>query len=191
MQFQSIEGDSVEKIFDEIRNFNECILKKSANNTVCGDGNMINPDVVLIGEAPGEEEDLAGVPFCGKSGKLLEKALSLIGLNRKLNLFITNSVFWRPPNNRKPTTNEINLCKPFVLRMISVLQPKLVILCGSTAHSVIFNNDDKMSDLVGKMIDLNNIKFTTVYHPSYLIRNPIAKKNMWDNLLVIKNYLSH
>ena len=192
---------SFDELCEKIKDFNLCSLKRYATNTVIFDGNK-NAKIMLIGEAPGEQEDIEGKPFCGKSGQLLRKAISCIGLNES-NVLITNTVYWRPPNNRKPYEDEIKLCLPFLKKMIEIVSPKYVILCGSTATETILKTDEKISNLVGKIIETEieipffekqadekekqikklKVKTFPIYHPAYILRNPIKmKKVLWEHL---------
>ena len=179
-----------EELCNAINNFNGCDLKKSgAKNTVIYDGNP-KAKIMLIGEAPGETEDLRGIPFCGESGQLLRKALKFINLDEN-NILITNCVFWRPPLNRTPNEEEIRLCLPFIKKMIDIVRPEVIILCGSTAMKTILATKEKITDLVGKMQHLSLNGFATktfvVYHPSYLLRSPAKKKDFWQHLLTLEN----
>ena len=181
-----------EDLCDEIKNFNGCDLKRHCHNSVIFDGNT-NAKIMLIGEAPGETEDLEGKPFCGKSGQLLRKALSFIGLTTD-NLLISNVVFWRPPMNRVPNQDEIEICFPFVKKMIEIIKPKIVILCGSTSTNTIFGEKKPITKIAGISKEINenfDCKFMAfpIYHPSYLLRNPSAKKEFWKNLLSLKQII--
>ncbi|MBR1428963.1 MAG: uracil-DNA glycosylase, partial [Rickettsiales bacterium] len=193
----SINLDSIKtfaELVNEIKNFNGCSLKMNATNAVIYDGNT-EAKIMLIGEAPGETEDLKGIPFCGQSGQLLRKSLSFIGLNTT-NLLITNTVFWRPPLNRKPYADEIEMCLPFVKKMIEIVAPNLVILCGATAINTYLMTTQKTGALVGKHFTLpsaiskKKIDAFAIYHPSYLLRNPSAKKVAWEHLLSMKELLN-
>ena len=181
------------ELVEAIKQFDGCSLKMNATNTVIYDGNP-EAKVMLIGEAPGETEDLKGIPFCGQSGQLLRKSLSFIGLNTT-NLLITNTVFWRPPLNRKPYEDEIEMCLPFVKKMIEIVAPKLVILCGATAINTYLMTTKKTGELVGKHFTLpvaisdKKIDAFAIYHPSYLLRNPSAKKVAWGHLLNMQEFL--
>ena len=185
--------DDLEK---EIQNFNGCDLKRYAKNTVIFDGNK-DAKIMLIGEAPGETEDSEGKPFCGQSGKLLRKALNCINLNTS-NLLITNTIYWRPPENRKPTEEELSMCKPFLLKMIQIVKPKIIILCGATAIENILNIKPKMSEIAGtaKTIDINfeqtklKVKTFSIYHPSFLLRQPSMKKTFWKHLLNLQDEIN-
>ena len=180
-------------LVEEIKKIKNCDLKLYAKNDVIYDG-CKKAEIMLIGEAPGEKEDIEGKPFCGQSGKLLRSALEYINLNNN-NLLITNTIYWRPPENRNPTEEELQICKPFLLKMIEIVNPKIIILCGSVAANSLLNTTCKMSEIIGKVqecdISFNNfkkrIKVFPVYHPSYLLRQPSVKKIFWQHLLNLKN----
>ena len=190
-----------EALVDEIKNYYGCKLKLHAKNDVIFDG-KIDTKIMLIGEAPGETEDVKGIPFCGQSGMLLRKAIGYIGLSTDKNLLITNTIYWRPPMNRKPDETEILQCLPFLYKMIDIVKPKIIILCGATAISTILKTNGKVSDIVGKFnntpklilddlnVDIENIPTFSLYHPSYLMRNPSMKKVFWQHLLILKKYIS-
>ena len=177
-----------------VENFEGCELKQFANNTVFADGNP-NAKILLIGEAPGSTEDEQGIPFCGESGKLLDNMLSTIGIWREQNAYITNTVFWRPPANRRPTNEEINICKPFVEKHIALIKPKIIILVGNTAAISLLGKNEGITQ-----IRLNNYSYinqylskpvvtTALFHPAYLLRQPMQKKTTWFDLLKIKKML--
>ena len=176
-----------------------CELKRHAKNDVIFDGNK-HAKIMLIGEAPGENEDLEGKPFCGQSGQLLRKALQYINLNTE-NLLITNTVYWRPPLNRKPTEEEIQKCYPFLLKMIEIIQPTILILCGATAIETITKEKKKMSEVAGKQqiiqlenlnnSSLQNLPVFSIYHPSFLLRQPNMKKIFWLHLLNLEKELKN
>ncbi len=168
-------------------------LKRFAKQIVFGDGNE-NSKILIIGEAPGEEEDESGVPFCGRSGQLLMSAFKSISLERENDFYVTNTVFWRPLDNRKPKDVEISSCKPYLDKIIDILKPKIVILVGNIATSCILRkSQESFSQLIGNFYDVtiseNNIKVFPIYHPSYLLRSPSSKKILWKNLLLLKKYL--
>ncbi len=180
-----------------IESYDGCKLKKSATNTVVYDG---TPDaaVMAIGEAPGAEEDATGIPFCGRSGKLLDAIFKCFSLYRESNLFITNTVFWRPPNNRRPTDVEISQCRPFLEKLISIVSPKLIIMVGSTALEALMCQTMTMGQAKAKTFLYQNkylqhgINAVSIFHPSYLLRQPLKKKEMWKDMLNIKfNYLDN
>ena len=167
----------------------DCALKKTAKNIVFSDGNP-NSKVMLIGEAPGEVEDKMGQPFKGEAGKLLDKMLNAIELNRE-NVYLTNVIFWRPPGNRKPTEEEINKCLPFVKKHIDIIKPKILVLVGATAASTILNIESGITQIRGKWknIETKNIKklkTIAIFHPAFLLRQPSRKREAWEDLKKIK-----
>lgn len=178
----------------EVRAFKGISLTKTATNVVFADG-VSDSDVMLIGEAPGAEEDARGIPFCGASGKMLDSMLIHVGLEREKNFYITNTIFWRPPGNRRPTPEELAICKPFVEKHIALVKPKLIILVGGTAVTSVLGDKQGISKLRGKFFDYENeyldepIKITAIFHPSYLLRSPGQKRLAWRDALMIKHHL--
>ncbi len=186
---------TLDQLRNEVKKFTGCKLKNFALNTVFADGNP-KSKVMLIGEAPGANEDKYGIPFCGESGKLLDKMLASIGLSRKNNAYITNTVFWRPPANRAPTNEEIKICKPFVEKHIALINPKLIILVGNTAINSLLNESrGGISHIRNNYYQYSNIYInynittTAIFHPAYLLRQPKKKKEAWFNLMNIQHYL--
>ncbi len=167
--------------------FEGCSLRTTAKNLVFGDG---NPDaaLMLIGEAPGADEDREGLPFVGVSGKLLDKMLAAIGLNRSSS-YITNILPWRPPGNRKPTPAEILLCQPFVERHIELVGPKLLVLVGGTAASTLLNRSEGITKLRGRWLAWRDVPVMAIYHPAYLLRQPVLKRQAWKDMLAIQRRL--
>lgn len=188
------EASTFESLVEKIKTFDGCDLKLTATNTVVYDGTIGAP-VLLIGEAPGANEDLQGIPFCGDSGQLLDNYFASIGLKRDKNIIISNSVFWRPPANRKPTPEEVAICRPFVEKLIALLAPKVIILVGSVAASCVLNEARAMSHLRRNWVDYTNqylkytIPTTVMFHPAYLLRQPSQKKVCWFDLLHIEKKL--
>ena len=165
----------------------DCGLKDIASNIVFSDGQQ-NSKIMFIGEAPGAEEDKAGKPFVGQAGKLLDKMLKFIKLDRKKNFYITNVVFWRPPGNRTPNEQEINICLPHVKEHIRIINPQLIILLGNIAAKSILQTNQGITKIRGKKFfyldDENNLKIEAIpiFHPAYLLRNPVEKKHVWEDL---------
>lgn len=164
-------------------------LKKDAKNTVIMDGSM-SSNIMVIGEAPGEEEDESGIPFCGKSGNLLTSIFASIGLKRS-DLYITNVCFWRPPDNRKPTKQEIAFFKPILQKHISLLNPKIIIIVGSTSFECVFEEiKDPFSNYIGKIKNYTDGEKTiptfSIYHPSFLARSYMQKRKTWEYMLDLK-----
>ncbi|MBN8827343.1 MAG: uracil-DNA glycosylase [Sphingobacteriia bacterium] len=186
----------IHQLFDIIRNFNGCKLKATATNTVCGEG-VLDAEVMFIGEAPGATEDQEGRPFCGDSGKLLDNMIASIGLSRKTNMFITNNVYWRPPANRPPTKEELNICLPFLEKMIALINPKLIILVGGVAAANITGLNYSMAKFRTSQVEYINqylekpIKTFTIFHPAYLLRSPSQKKNAWFDLISIEEFIKN
>ena len=175
--------------------FDGCSLKRTATNTVFADGSPTAP-VMLIGEAPGADEDRIGRPFVGRSGQLLDRMLAGIGITRAENAYITNVLFWRPPGNRKPTPEETAICLPFVWRQIALLRPKIVVLCGGTATAALLNRNEGITRLRGRWFDLpvpgvdGPLPALATYHPSFLLRAPAHKGESWRDLLAIQSKLN-
>ena len=174
-----------------VMNFDECDLKKGAKNTVFADG-VDSAKIMLLGEAPGATEDEKSIPFCGESGILLDEMLASIGLSRKTNVYITNTVFWRPPANRAPTKEEISICKPFVEKHISLVNPSVIILVGGVAAKSLLGDHVQISKVRKEYYHYKNpylrvpIIATAIFHPAYLLRSPLSKKDSWFDLLKIK-----
>jgi DNA polymerase len=176
-----------------MENFEGCSLKFSANSTVFGYGNPA-AEVMMIGEAPGADEDRLGEPFVGRSGHLLDKMLYAIGLKRE-DCFITNVLPWRPPGNRTPTDGEVAVCLPFLRRQIELVNPKVIFLLGASAANAVLNNGDSISHLRGKFIDYtaeNGVVIPTLssYHPAFLLRNAAQKAKSWSDLLRLRQKLN-
>ena len=181
---------------EAVMNFSGCPLKENAINTVFSDG-MPSAKVMLIGEAPGAEEDKQGIPFCGESGQLLDNILASIGLSRKSNCYISNTVFWRPPANRAPTHEEVSICLPFVQKHIALMKPKLLLLVGGVATQNLLGKEFQISKVQRQIFKYSNCYLTEpidvmcVYHPAYLLRQPMQKKVAWYSFLEVKKFLSH
>jgi uracil-DNA glycosylase len=175
--------------------FDGCSLRRTATHTVFADGKPGAP-LMLIGEAPGADEDRIGRPFVGRSGQLLDRMLAGIGISRTENAYITNILFWRPPGNRKPTPEETAICLPFVWRHIALLEPKIVVLCGGTATAALLNRTEGITRLRGRWFDLavaglsQPVPTIATYHPSFLLRAPAHKSESWRDLLLIQSKLS-
>jgi DNA polymerase len=177
-----------------VENFDGCNLKKMATNTVFCDGNS-NSEIMVIGEAPGNNEDLQGIPFCGDSGKVLDAMFRAINMTRKENFYISNVIFWRPPGNRRPTPEELAICRPFVERHIQLLAPKVLVLVGATAMESVLGIKEPVSSVRGKFMDFapsflpKKIKTFIIFHPSYLMRQSQKKKVAWRDMLELERFL--
>ena len=176
-----------------MQNFNGCELKKTATQLVFSDGNP-KSKVMLIGEAPGAEEDRQGRPFCGASGKLLDKMLNAINLNRE-SVYITNVIPWRPPGNRTPSDDEIKIMKPFLIKHIEIVMPKILVAVGGSAAKAVLNIDGGILRHRGtwkefKLSSGKTIPIISTLHPAYLLRAPNQKKLAWEDLKLIRSKLN-
>ena len=181
-------GKKLQELKNLISEIKNCELKKSSTNIVFSDG---NPDskIMIIGEGPGANEDLEGVPFIGRTGELLDKMLLSINLDRD-NVYISNVVNYRPPENRNPTEEEIVRYLPYLIKHIEIINPKILILLGSTSLNAILGNDKVISDARGKWIEKKigtcSTSIITSFHPAFLMRQPDQKKFSWIDLKMIK-----
>ncbi len=181
---------TLEKLKEEILAFEGCALKKTAISTVFGYGNE-NSNILFLGEGPGAEEDKEGKPFVGKSGKLLTLALQSIGLNRE-DIFITNTVFWRPPGNRAPTNQEMQACEPFVEKIIELVNPKVIVALGSTPYKFLSKElNPRITKDRGKLKKAlfksgKEFNYIPTFHPAYLLRSPLQKRAVWEDMIKIK-----
>ncbi len=182
---KKIELEKLRKKLNEIKN---CDLKNNASNLVFSDGNP-SAKIMIIGEGPGANEDKEGLPFVGRAGQLLDKMLNAINLSRE-SVYITNVVNFRPPENRKPTEEEIKRYLPFLKKHIKLISPKIVLLLGSTAMNAILKNNEVISKIRGKWFEqeIDNFKFKVIvsFHPAYLLRQSEQKKFSWIDLKMIK-----
>jgi len=186
-----ISGDKakkLEKLKKSISNIKNCELKKSATNIVFADGNP-KAKIMLIGEGPGSNEDQEGIPFVGRAGALLDKMLASINLDRK-NVYITNVVNYRPPENRRPTEEEIAKYLPYLKKHIEIINPKILVLLGSTALNALIGNEVVISKARGKWIEkqFGECKTSVIvtFHPAFLMRQPAQKKMAWIDLKMIR-----
>lgn len=169
-----------------------CDLRKTATHTVFSDG-ILNAPIMIIGEAPGAEEDALGKPFVGKSGQLVDNMFKSIGLSRTKNLYISNMIFWRPPGNRPPTAIEIAQCLPFVEKHIALVKPKILVLLGGIAAKTLLKTKDTIIQIRGKSYGFKHadlaeeIPVLAFYHPAYLLRSPRQKAVFWQDLLKLKS----
>ena len=172
-----------------IVNLKSCDLKKNAKNVVFSDGNP-NSKIMLVGEAPGANEDLEGLPFVGRAGILLDKMLAAINLDRK-KVYISNVVNYRPPENRKPSDEEIKRYLPFLIKHIEIIDPKILVLLGSTAMNALIGSDTVISKTRGKWIEkkIGNCKTSIIitFHPAFLMRQPAQKKMAWIDLKMVRD----
>ena len=176
-----------------VRAFEGCALKRTAKNTVFADGTAGAP-VMIVGEAPGGDEDRLGKPFVGVSGQLMDRMMESIGLTRGAGFYITNILFWRPPGNRTPTTTEQGMCLAFTRRHIELARPKLLVLAGGVSAKAVLDTTEGITRLRGKWTSYTTSDGTVIptmptFHPAYLLRTPASKRQSWQDLLAIDKKL--
>lgn len=176
-----------------LRSFNGCALKKGARHTVFADGTVGAP-LLVMGEAPGRDEDRDGKPFVGRAGHLLDKMLAAIDHDRSRNVYISNVIYWRPPGNRTPTPEEMMICQPFADRLIELAKPKVVMIAGAAPLKALLNKTGIMKTR-GKWQTLTTsgglqVPVMPTFHPAYLLRNPQAKQLVWQDLQMLRARLN-
>ena len=187
-------ASSMEELRAALANFEQCPLRNTATNLVFGDGSA-SAQIVFVGEAPGAEEDRRGIPFVGPSGRLLDRMLESIQLDRS-NTFISNTIFWRPPGNRSPTSSEVATCMPFLERIIELIDPAILVALGGPAASALLGQAESVGRLRGRWFNYQTprlprpIPTTAIFHPAYLLRSPAQKRLAWRDLLAIKARLN-
>ncbi|MGC0774973.1 MAG: uracil-DNA glycosylase [Candidatus Acidiferrum sp.] len=178
--FDKVPDDTLLKIRTDLGECMRCKLHKTRNSIVFGDGNP-KADLVFVGEGPGHDEDMQGLPFVGRAGKLLTQMIEAMGLQRK-DVYICNVVKCRPPENRAPEKDEVTPCSPFLLRQIDAIAPKVIVCLGSTAAQTILETNRGISHFRGQWLEFRGRKLMATYHPAYLLRNPSAKGEVWKDL---------
>jgi len=181
-------AQSLDELRKILAGFEGCNLRLTAKNLVFGDGSS-KARVMFVGEAPGREEDIQGVPFVGRSGHLLDRMLKAVGLDRS-NVYIANVVPWRPPGNRTPTPHETEICRPFIQRQIELVDPEVVVFLGAASAKTLSGARDGIRKLRGKWLTYNGEgtqrKAIATYHPAYLLRSPAEKRYAWRDMLQIR-----
>ncbi len=177
---ERIEGDTLERIREDIGDCTRCRLHRRRTNIVFGVGNP-NAELVFVGEGPGHDEDVQGIPFVGRAGQLLTQIIEAMGLRRE-DVYICNVIKCRPPENRNPEKDEIATCSPFLLRQIAVIAPKVIVCLGNIAAQTLLGTHKSISQFRGQWFDYRGSRLIATYHPAYLLRNPAAKGDVWDDL---------
>lgn len=183
-------AQNLEALKEAALNFNGCALKATAKSTVFGDGH-VGAKVMFIGEAPGADEDRIGLPFVGRSGRLLEKMMNAVGLKRE-DVYITNVIMWRPPGNRTPTDAEVAICLPFLKRQIELVAPEIIVFLGASAANALLDNTESISKMRGHFLEYETndkkvIQAIATFHPAFLLRNCAQKAKSWlDFLRILK-----
>jgi len=180
--------NTLEKLQKQALECHLCLLSKSRTNVVFGEGDL-NADLMFIGEAPGATEDRLGKPFVGRSGELLTKMIENVLQLKRDEVYITNIVKCRPTDNREPSATEAHTCQPFLLKQIELIRPKIIVALGGTAYYYLSGDDTPISKVRGALHNQNDYTLIPTYHPSYLLRNPSAKKDVFEDLKMIKELM--
>jgi uracil-DNA glycosylase len=184
---ERIEGDTLERIREDIGDCTRCRLSQGRTKIVYGVGNP-KAELVFVGEGPGHDEDLQGEPFVGRAGKLLTQMIEAMGLRRE-DVYICNVVKCRPPENRLPEKDEIAICSPFLMRQLAAIQPKVICCLGACAAQTLLETNQGISRFRGQWFDFRGAKLISTYHPAYLLRNPSAKSEVWKDLQNVMAFL--
>jgi uracil-DNA glycosylase len=182
-----VPGDTLAKIREDIGDCTRCRLHQKRTHIVFGDGHP-RAQLVFVGEGPGHDEDLQGLPFVGRAGKLLTQMIEAMGLQRG-DVYICNVVKCRPPENRAPEKDEMAICSPFLLRQIDVIQPRAVVCLGAIAVQALLGAGQSISRTRGQWFDFRGARLMPTYHPAYLLRNPAAKPEVWKDLQKVMAFL--
>ncbi len=182
-----VEGDTLELVRENLGECTRCRLHKQRNKIVFGAGNP-RAELVFVGEGPGHDEDVQGLPFVGRAGKLLTQMIEAMGLDRE-DVYICNVVKCRPPENRKPEDDEVATCSPYLYRQLDVIAPKAIVCLGGVAAQTLLKTKDPISRFRGDWFDFRNTKLLATYHPAYLLRNPNAKGEVWKDLQKVMSFL--
>jgi len=180
--------NSINQLAQIVNNCHLCQLSKSRKNVVFGEGNT-DADIMFVGEGPGATEDNLGKPFVGRAGELLTKMIENVLFIKRSSVYIANIVKCRPPKNRTPTIDEALTCRPYLLKQIEIIKPKLIVALGSTAYHYLSNDDTPISRARGNFFETKEYKILPTYHPSYLLRNPSAKKEAFEDMKKVKAFL--
>jgi uracil-DNA glycosylase family 4 len=182
-----IEGDTLDRTGSDLGDCTRCKLHRHRNKIVFGAGNP-RAELMFVGEGPGHDEDIQGLPFVGRAGQLLTQMIEAMGLSRG-DVYIANVVKCRPPENRTPEKDEVAACMPFLLRQISAIHPKAIVCLGSVAAQSLLNTNKSISRFRGEWFDFRGSRLMATYHPAYLLRNPHAKPDVWSDLKKVMKYL--
>jgi uracil-DNA glycosylase family 4 len=181
--------ESLDVIRADLGDCQRCKLSPSRKNIVFGSGDP-HAELMFVGEAPGADEDEQGQPFVGRAGQLLTKIIEAIGLRRE-EVYICNILKCRPPGNRNPEADEIASCEPFLLRQIASVKPKVICGLGAFGAQTLLRTTESIGRLRGRLIDYRGAKLMATFHPAYLLRNPIEKRKVWEDMQIVRDYLRY
>ena len=181
-------GKLLKQVRNELGECTRCKLHPHRKNIVFGTGNP-EAKLVFVGEGPGGEEDIQGKPFVGPAGQLLTRIINSINLTRE-EVYIANIIKCRPPQNRNPEPDEIKACEPFLIKQLDAIQPKIICALGTFAAQTLLETDEKISRLRGRFIDYRNTKLIATFHPAYLLRNAQKKREVWEDMKMIRKEYS-
>jgi DNA polymerase len=181
-------GENLDEIREDIGDCTRCRLHAGRTTLVFGVGNP-NADLMFVGEAPGHDEDVQGIPFVGRAGQLLTKIIEAIGLRRE-DVYIANVLKCRPPNNRNPAPDEVATCEPFLFRQVDAIKPKVIVALGTFAAQTLLRTQDPISRLRGRVYNYRGAKLLATFHPAFLLRSPDRKRDVWEDMKVVKRLLT-
>lgn len=184
---ERVPNDSLERIREDIGDCRRCRLCEQRNTIVFGSGNP-HAELVFVGEGPGRDEDIQGMPFVGRAGKLLTQMIEAMGLKRE-EVYICNVVKCRPPENRAPEPDEMETCSPYLYRQIAAIKPKVIVCLGAIAFQALYGAKHSISRLRGQWLEFRSVPMMATYHPAYLLRNPNAKGEVWEDLKKVMAHL--
>ena len=187
LNIESRKGSSLEKIREEIGDCRRCKLWNERTHIVYGTGSS-KADLMFVGEAPGREEDIQGIPFVGRAGKLLTGIIEAIDLKRE-DVYIANILKCRPPKNRNPEADEVESCEVFLFKQIEVIKPKIIVALGAYAAQCLLQTKDPISRIRGRFFHFQDSLLLPTFHPAYLLRNPSAKRDVWEDIKVVRDQL--
>ena len=180
-------GETLEAILADMENCQRCKLAPTRTNLVFGSGNP-HADLMFVGEAPGADEDAQGLPFVGRAGRLLTLIIESIGIRRE-DVYICNILKCRPPQNRNPETEEIAACEGFLFRQIAAVRPKVIVALGSFGAQTLLGTTEPIGKLRGRLTNYRGVKLIATYHPAYLLRSPLEKRKVWEDMRIARGYL--
>jgi DNA polymerase len=187
VDIEIIPGETLEAILADMGNCQRCKLAPTRTNLVFGAGNP-KAGVMFVGEAPGADEDEQGLPFVGRAGRLLTLIIESIGIRRE-DVFICNILKCRPPQNRNPEADEIAACEGFLFRQIAAVQPKVIVALGSFGAQTLLKTTETIGKLRGRLTNYRGVKLIATYHPAYLLRSPLEKRKVWEDMRIVREYL--